>query len=137
SSARPAVPAPAPRSSARLALGAAAASRMASCPARWPLFGCSSFSLPPRTASSLVSISVRFQRVAVSGIRKQLLRARFVVLGYEQAARQKAERAFHHAHVLVGDETMNVRRMQQRFDRGDQYGVVGADELMHKSARIS
>ena len=54
-----------------------------------------------------------------------------VFLVDQNAPRQDAERAFQHAHVLVEHQMMNRRGLQQRFDRGDQHGVVGADEFAH------
>ena len=47
------------------------------------------------------------------------------------AARQDADRAVEHAHVLVGHEMPDAGIAQQRFDEGDDDGVVGADEFFH------
>ncbi len=49
----------------------------------------------------------------------------------QEAARQHAERPFEDAHALVGDEAMNAGIAHQRFDKGDDDGVVGADEFDH------
>ena len=57
-------------------------------------------------------------------------RAAVLMLVVDQdAARQDAERAFQHAHVLVEHHMRDVGALEQRLDRGDQHGIVGADEL--------
>ena len=53
------------------------------------------------------------------------------------AARQHAERAFEHAHVLVEHHMRNVGALEQRLDRGDQHRIVGPDELAQCAPCIS
>ncbi len=49
----------------------------------------------------------------------------------QEAARQHAERPFEDAHALVGDEAMNAGIAHQAFGKGQEHGIVGADEFEH------
>ena len=49
----------------------------------------------------------------------------------QDAARQHADRAFQHAHVLVEHQMADAGALEQRLDRRDQDRVVGADDLAH------
>ena len=136
-SARPAAPTPAPNSITRSPGRApvAAASRMASWPTRWPRFFWRD-SQPP--AEHRVVGRLRF-RTARSGpqlvrqprILQQLPRDRQVFLIDHDAARQHAERAFQHAHVLVQHHVRDFGALEQRLDRRDQHRIVGPDKLVH------
>src|SRR6187431_2006695 len=106
SRARLAAPTPAPSSSRRspACAGTAAASRIASCPKRWPRLGCSRRSRPFRIASSVISgalAPIGAQLVAETGIGKQFARLGLLIVGDEDAPRQHPDRAFQHAHILV------------------------------------
>jgi hypothetical protein len=48
-----------------------------------------------------------------------------------QPTRESADRAFHHAHVLVGNEAGDAGLPQNRLGEIDQYGVVAAQQLTH------
>ena len=135
---KPAAPTPAPKSTARSPgrAAVAAASRMASWPTRWPRFFCFSRSRPPSTASSVVSgfwprPDRRPQLVAEAGVLQKLARDLLMLVVDQDAARQDAERAFQHAHVLIEHHMRDVGALEQRLDRGDQHRVVGADEFVH------
>ena len=45
---------------------------------------------------------------------------------------QKTDRPFEYAHILIGDEAGNPGIAHQRFDKGDDHGIVGADEFYHR-----
>ena len=62
----------------------------------------------------------------------RMVRALLDLVGVDHdAARQDAERAVEHAHVLVGDEIADAGIAHQRLDEGDDDGVVGADQFFH------
>src|SRR5450756_23200 len=133
-SARPAAPTPAPRSiacsSARAAV--AAASRIASWPTRWPASGWRKRSLPPSTASSLVSrTSVRIgtQLLAKPSVFQNLPRRELVSFGHQNPPWQYTERAFQHAHVLVEHHGTNAGALKQGHHCRDQNHVIGANEF--------
>src|SRR5262249_3720792 len=130
-SANPAAPTPAPRSTTRspACAGHAAASRMASWPTRCPPFGCLSCNLPPSAASSVTSADIGAKLVSEPGILEQfacIIDAAFVD---QDAARQDADRALEHAHILVEHDVGNVGGIEQGAYRRDQHGVVGAHKL--------
>src|SRR6266516_4092454 len=136
-SARPAAPTPANRSTARSPglAWVAAASRIASWPTRWPWRGCRSASRPPSTASCVVS-ATRSSRIGTKLAAKarrlqQAARGGGMLLGDQDAARQNAERAFEHAHVLVEHVMGNSGALQQGTDRRNQHRVIGANQLAH------
>ncbi len=66
-----------------------------------------------------------------TGVFQQLTRCIPVILVNHHASRQNAERAFHDAHVLVGDEKGNAGVAQETFNEGDDHGIIGADEFYH------
>ena len=43
--------------------------------------------------------------------------------------RENADRAFQHAHVLIDNHMRDIGAVEQRFDRGDQDEIVGANEF--------
>src|SRR5580704_15689274 len=103
-SASPAAPTPAPNSTTRSpALTAvAAASSMASWPARWPDFGWRRRNCPPRKASSVMSARASLigpQFVRQSRLRENLACRLVVVLVHQNTPRQDAERTLDDAHV--------------------------------------
>src|SRR4051812_45708593 len=110
-SANPAAPTPAPKSTTRAPARAevAAASNMASWPARWPDFGWRNRRRPPRNASSenrsWVSppecLVIGPQFMGKPGVGEQLARLAVILLMDQNPARQHAERAFDDTHVLV------------------------------------
>src|SRR5438067_2228087 len=104
-SASPAAPTPAPKSATRSPgwIAVAAASRMASCPARWPRFGWRKRNWSPRNPSSVTSACslIGPQFVAEPCVGEDLPRLLLVVFMHQDPARQHAERTFDHAHVLI------------------------------------
>src|SRR5450631_705382 len=133
-SASPAAPTPAPRSMACSPPSAAvaAASRIASWPTRWPASGWRKRSLPPSTASSLVSrtsVLIGTQLLAESGVLQDLPRRELVRFGHQNPPRQYAERAFQHAHVLVEHHGTNAGALKQGYHCRDQNHVIGANEF--------
>src|SRR5581483_2034302 len=138
-SARPAAPTPAPRSTMRSPprAGVAAASRMASWPTRCPRFGCARRSRPPNTASSVRSedansLSIGAKLVPEPGLFKQLARLRDMIVGDQQAARQHAERALEHAHVLIKHDVRNFGAVEQGLHVRNQDRIVGAYEFTQR-----
>ncbi len=75
----------------------------------------------------------RTQFMGEASISQQLAGDVLMLVVHQNAPRQDAERAFQHAHVAVEHHMRNFRALEQRFDRGDQHRVVGADELAHRS----
>ncbi|CAN0653602.1 protein of unknown function [Nitratireductor aquimarinus] len=141
--AKPAAPAPAPRSAtAPLKLpGSADATSIASTPARWPRrtgwtrrkasrWKESTLQAASGTVSVIVSVAAA-HLVFYARILKQLMGRLTIFLVYQDALWQDAERPFQNAHVLVGDETGNARIAQQALDEGNDDGIVGADKLEH------
>src|SRR5262245_16118871 len=130
-SARPAAPTPLPSSTARSpgSAAVAAASRMASCPIRCPRLGCLSRNLPPSTASSVTSAGIGTKLVPEPGLPQQsagVIDAAFVD---HYPARQDADGAFEHAHVLVEQEMGNVGGIEQSLHGRHQHGIVGTHEF--------
>ena len=74
----------------------------------------------------------RPQLVGEPGVLQQLPRGLPMLVIDQDAARQHAERAFQHAHVLVEHHVRNVGALEQRLDRGDQHRIVGADEFAQR-----
>src|SRR6266849_2511746 len=136
-SARPAAPTPANRSTARSPglARVAAASRIASWPTRWPWRGCRNASRPPSTASRVVSAPcsscIGAELVAKARALQQPARCDGMFFGDQDAARQDAERAFQHAHVLVEHMMGNSGALQQGADRRNQHRVIGANQFAH------
>src|SRR5262249_31480407 len=136
-SASPAPPMPAPRSTATSpgSAGQAAASRTASWPTRCPRLGCRSRKRPPRIASSVIPsvelLTIGAQLVTETGIHQQFAGFTRAILSDHHTTRQHAERAFEHAHVLVEHHMFDARAAQQRLDRSDQHGIVGANDFAH------
>ena len=136
-SARPAAPTPAPNSTTRSPgrAAVAAASRMASWPTRWPRFFWSAAAgrrARRRRCVSGFGPPIRGRSSCASPASSSSCRAtRQCLLIDHDAARQHAERAFQHAHVLVQHHVRNVGALEQRLDRGDQHRVVGPDQLVH------
>src|SRR5262249_19259856 len=130
-SANPAAPTPAPRSTTRspARAGHAAASRIASWPTRCPRLGCLSRSLPPSAASSVTSADIGTKLVAEPGVLEQFARIIDAAFVDQDAARQDADRALEHAHVLVEHDVGDVGGIEQGAPRRDQHGIVGAHEL--------
>src|SRR5437660_12012402 len=130
-SASPAAPTPAPRSTARSPARAAdaAASRIASWPTRWPRFGCLSRSLPPSAASSVTSTDIGAKLVSEPGILEHFARIIDTAFVDQDAARQDADRALEHAHVLIEHDVGDASRVEQGAHRRDQHGIIGAHEL--------
>src|SRR4029077_9143817 len=100
---------------------------MASWPKRWPRGGYRSRNRPPRTASSLKSVSacIRIEFVAKTRIGEQSACGGKRALMHKDPPRQHAQRAFQHAHVLVEHDVRDIGLRQYGFDCGDQNGVVG------------
>ena len=69
--------------------------------------------------------------VAEAGIGQQPARARRLLVLDQHAARQHAERAFQHAHVLVEHHVADSGALEQRLDRRYQDRVIGANDLAH------
>ena len=117
-SARPAAPTPAPRSTtcSPARAGVAAASRIASWPKRWPRFG---LRKPQPAAQHGVlgqvgrarltchrgAARARARRLSAAGAHRPRC-----VVGHHDAARQHADRAFEHAHVLIEHQCAECRR---------------------------
>src|SRR6185312_13969213 len=104
--ARPASPTPAPKSTTRSPgrAGVAAATSIASWPARWPDFGWRRRNLPPRKASSVTSLLssiIRSQLVLQPGITEKLAGLAIIFLVDQDPARQNAKRPLDDAHILV------------------------------------
>ena len=148
-SARPTAPTPAPTSTIRpcRASPAAATSRAASVPTRWPRLGWMSMSRPPSHRSSVSPSAVAalsgsamaqpssssFPRPA-STMRR---RARASSSPVDQNPPwQEAERALRGGHVLVGDEIGDPLRLQDRFDDGDENEIVGAQDFDQNGPRL-
>ena len=131
--ARPGRPAPAPKSASLPAKpdGTAAASIMASMPARWPR----AFRLHQPEIAAMEGVErmgrrvvrhergklAHFSRISLAMPASARMRraASDLVVGDHHAARQDADRAVKHAHVLVGHEAADAGVAQQRFDEGD------------------
>ena len=62
-------------------------------------------------------------------VRQQAPRAAFLLCVDHDAARQKAERTFNRAHVLVGDEMRDAFLGQKALDQRDEHEIVGANEF--------
>ena len=52
-----------------------------------------------------------------------------MIVGDENPARQDADRAFQHAHVLVEQDMRDLCSIEQRLDGGNQHCVIGTDDL--------
>src|ERR1700752_3000712 len=129
-SANPAAPTPAPSSTTRLPARAevAAASSMASWPARWPLFNCRRRNRPPRKASSVHSRRgsvILPQLMGKPGVGQEPARSIIVVVIDQDAPLQQAKRALDDAHVLVQHHMVDPGAVEQRANRGNQNEVVG------------
>src|SRR5690606_1441961 len=137
--ARAAAPAPEPRSASLPAKepGTAAANIIASTPARWPRrAGCTSQKAPRWKASSVTSCSAAVsvilgRSLTDAGIPPEPAWLRLVGPIYPHATRQDAERAFHDAHIVLGDKKPDLGIAQQAFDERNQNGIVGSYEFYH------
>jgi len=69
-----------------------------------------------------------------AGLFQQSARGIDMMLVNEQTPRQDADRAFQHAHILVEHEMRDIGRIQQSLERGNQHGVVSANNLAQNSS---
>src|SRR5271155_5268178 len=140
-SARPTAPTPAPTSAIRPSgVPAAAASRTASVPTRWPPFGWTRASRPPsqRAAVSPSATGSPSSPGEGSGIAQFPCEARlgdhsprpshFAGVDHDPSW-QETERPLYGGHVLVGDEIGDPLRRQDRFDDADEDQIVGAQDF--------
>jgi len=67
--------------------------------------------------------------VAEAGIAENLARFAVIVFMDQDPARQHAERAFDHAHVLVQHQMMNIGAVEQGADRRNQHDIVGPNQF--------
>ena len=65
--------------------------------------------------------------------RERAPRRRPVAVIDQQPAREGADRAFDHAHVLIGNEAGDAGLPQHRLGEADQHGVVAAQHFTHGS----
>src|SRR5215470_4244738 len=140
-SANPAAPTPAPRSTTRQPARAdvAAASSMASWPARWPVFNCRKRNRPPRKASSVHSRRrsvIGPQFMGKPGVGQQSTRRAIVLVIDQDAPLQEAERALDNAHVLVQHHMMDVGAVKQRSDSRNQNEIVGSYQFPQMHAPV-
>jgi len=122
---------PAPKSTTRAPDRAdvAAASSIASWPARWPVFNCRKRNRPPRKASSVHSRRrsvIGPQFMGEPGIGQELARGAIVLVVDQDAPLQEAQRALDDAHVLVQHHMMDFGAVEQRSDSGNQNEIVGS-----------
>src|ERR1700687_5632223 len=124
-------PAPKPTTRSPERPGVAAASSMASWPARCPDFGCRRRNCPPRNASSVNSPGsvIGPQFVAEACISKNLARLAVIVLMDQDPARQDSEGTFDNAHVLIQHQMMDIGAIEQRANRRNQHHVVGPNQF--------
>src|ERR1700722_4600890 len=100
-------------------------------------------SLPPSAASSLNSAAVSVGMSIKASVKrgtKLVAESRLIeeppcgidlVLADQNTARENADRAFQHAHILIHHHMLDARAVEQRFERRDQDRIVGANELTH------
>ena len=69
------------------------------------------------------------QLVGEAGIAEDLPRLAVIVLVDQNTARQHADRAFEHAHVLVQHQMVNMGAVEQRADRRNQHDIVGPNQF--------
>src|SRR5215469_14975704 len=69
--------------------------------------------------------------MAKARVRKKAARHVELVLPDQDAAWENADRALQHAHILIHHQMLDPRAIEQRFNGRDQYGVSGANELVH------
>ena len=72
---------------------------------------------------------MRPKLVAIAGILEKPPRRLVLVLVNQDAPGKNPDRAFHHAHVLIDNHMPDMRALEQRFDRRNQNGIIGADKL--------
>ena len=99
-------------------------------------------SAPPRKASSVGSrrdggvLQARgspsfMSAVCEPGLAQQAPCGRPVGAADQQPARERADRAFHHADVLIGQEAGDASLPQHRLGEADQHCIVAAQYLAH------
>src|SRR5262249_10711695 len=94
------------------------------------------FEVPERARRRWSGTSNRLhwpQFVAESRVLEQPARRHGKVLRHEYTAREYAERAFEHAHVLVKHHVRDGGAGQQRLDHGHQDGVIGSQDFVQNS----
>ena len=67
------------------------------------------------------------------GILKEAPRAILMLVVDKDTARQNADRAFKHAHILIENEMGDFRRIEQCLDGRNQYGIIGSDKLPQRA----
>src|SRR4029077_17595727 len=135
-SASPAAPTPEPSSTAYWPAwaGVAAASSTASWPKRWPRTGCRKTTLPPRSASSLTrsaSAAIGTKLMTEARILEQAARQLDFVGANQDPARENADRAFQHAHIVIGHDVPDPCTVEQRLDCRDKHWIGRADKFAH------
>src|SRR4029077_16800703 len=78
---------------------------------------------------SAVSAGIGAEFVAETGFGEQFSCGVDLVLADQDTALKSADRAFQHADISIDNQMRDIGAGEQRLDRRDQHGIIGADQL--------